>query len=111
MHRPLFVVSSRDVNSRYHYVPTEDDVWEQVKDTYDCIGLANEDEWTEESFVSVLNGMFDGVVYDGKMYIIPVKAIEAYLEGMAERIRKHIAEEPLTGETICRWKNRLRFGI
>ena len=110
MHKPLFVVSFYDANSHDRYIPSEDDVWEAVKHEYDYISPANKG-WTEKTFAAVLNSMFDSVAYDGKMYNIPKEAIRAYLEGMTEKIKQYLAEKPLTGETICRWKNGLRYGI
>lgn len=110
MHKPLFVVSFEDLTES-RYIPTEEDVREQVQGTFEYISLANEDEWTEETFDRVLVNMFDGVTTDGKKYFIPVEAVKAYLAKKAEVVKKYIAEQPLDADNLCRWKNRLIYGI
>ena len=110
MHKPLFVVSFEDL-SESRYIPTEEEVREQVQGTFDCLSPANEDEWTEENFSRVLINMFDGVTTDGKTYFVPVEAVKAYLAKKTEVVKKYIAEQPLDAGQLCRWKNRLIYGI
>lgn len=111
MHKPLFVVSVRDL-SEGRYIPDEEDVWNEVKSRCDYIGLAEEDEWTEKNFVKALESMFgleNVTISDGKYYIAK-KAVRAHLEKLAEKVREH-ASKTINAETLCKWKNQLWYGI
>lgn len=109
MHQPLFVVSVNDLGEN-RYIPDEDDVWNEVQHRFDYISLAEEGKWTEKNFVKALETMFGDIICSGKDYFIPKKAIRSYLEKLAEKVVEH-ARQPINAETLCKWKNRLRFGI
>ena len=110
MHKPLFVVTTCNVNDTDRYIPNEDDVWNEVKNIYDCIDP--DGGWTKDHFADALKEMFGtSVTCDGSVFTVPQKAVKEYLYRMAVKIRTYIIEKPLTAGTICGWKNGLMYGL